>query len=157
MVTDVRDPALLVGDLAISVAANLIVARSVPAVRDQTTIELTWKCMRAPRSCGRSAAVADAASYRPSLSLSQMVQRILATAGFGNGTRNDQVGYGLVDPIRAATVELPARASATSQPAGRSTGLSALAGLAGALLVAVVAITIRGGNRRAWRSTRAPL
>lgn len=36
---------LMVGDLAISVAANLIVAMAAPAVRDQTTIELTWKCM----------------------------------------------------------------------------------------------------------------
>ncbi len=36
---------LMVGDLAISVAANLIVAVSAPAVSDQTTIELTWKCM----------------------------------------------------------------------------------------------------------------
>lgn len=36
---------LMVGDLTISVVANLIVAVSAPAVSDQTTVELTWKCM----------------------------------------------------------------------------------------------------------------
>ncbi|MGI8666960.1 MAG: sensor histidine kinase [Jatrophihabitans sp.] len=36
---------LMVGDLAISVAANLIVAVSAPAVSDQTTVELSWKCL----------------------------------------------------------------------------------------------------------------
>jgi signal transduction histidine kinase len=36
---------LMLGDLAISVVANLIVAVSAPAVSDQTTVELTWKCM----------------------------------------------------------------------------------------------------------------
>lgn len=36
---------LMIGDLAISVAANLLVAGSAPSVRDQTTVELTWKCM----------------------------------------------------------------------------------------------------------------
>ncbi|MEO6702019.1 MAG: ATP-binding protein [Jatrophihabitantaceae bacterium] len=36
---------LMLGDLAISVAANLIVAVSAPSVADQTTVELSWKCM----------------------------------------------------------------------------------------------------------------
>jgi signal transduction histidine kinase len=36
---------LMLGDLAISTVANLIVAVSAPAVSDQTTVELTWKCL----------------------------------------------------------------------------------------------------------------
>ncbi|MDQ2837123.1 MAG: hypothetical protein M3Y42_20165 [Actinomycetota bacterium] len=36
---------LMIGDLLISAAANLIVAVSAPAVSDQTTVELTWKCL----------------------------------------------------------------------------------------------------------------
>ena len=36
---------LMIGDLAISAAANLIVAGAAPAVADQTTVELTWKCL----------------------------------------------------------------------------------------------------------------
>ncbi len=118
--------------------------------------------------------IADVASYRPSLSLHQDVERVLATAGAGNGVRNDQVGWGLVDPVRALTAELPAtvtpqsmaavpgsrgravvaRPLVTSQPAGRSTGLVALAGLVGALAVALIAVTVRRGNRRGWRVSR---
>lgn len=118
--------------------------------------------------------VADVASYRPQLTMTQVVQRVLATAGYGNGQRSDQLGYGLVDPVRALTAELPASVTPAAMaaaepsrgrvvparpvpvagPAGRSTGLIALAGLILALVVALVAMTIRRGSSRGWRPTR---
>lgn len=118
--------------------------------------------------------IADVASYRPTLSLHQVVERVLATAGAGNGVRSDAVGWGLVDPIRALTASLPdsvtpqsmrsvpassgravvARPASSAGPAGRSTGLAALGGLVGALAVALVALTIRRGNRSQWKASR---
>lgn len=118
--------------------------------------------------------IADVASYRPSLSLTQVVQRVLATAGRGNGVRTEQLGWGLVDPLRALTAELPksvtpeamaasvaparrvlpARPVAVASPAGRSAGLVTLGGLVTALAVALVAVTIRRGGRRRWRAGR---
>ncbi len=46
----------------------------------------------------------------PQLSARQVMDRITATAHASAGGRDDQVGYGIVDPVAALTAELPDRA-----------------------------------------------
>ncbi len=119
--------------------------------------------------------LADVASYRPRLSPQQVLQRVLATAGASNGTRTDRLGWGLVDPVRALTAELPADVSPSSMagpaaspgrvrlgsppvgstPAGRHAGQLTFAGLVLALVIGLGAVTIRRGQRRGWRPERA--
>lgn len=119
--------------------------------------------------------LADVASYLPRLGPQQVLQRVLATAGASDGSRTDRLGWGLVDPVRALTAELPADVSPSSMtgpaapagrvrltgapvgstPAGRHAGQLTFAGLLLALVIGLGAVTVRRGQRRGWHPERA--
>lgn len=107
----------------------------------------------------------------PRLSPAQVVYRIEATA---DGRAGPGTGAGLVNPLEAVTAILPGTTSG-SQPPGTpepvsvataraaphlpiaaSLGIAAGA-LAGALMVALGAVTISRGKRRRWRAARAEI
>ncbi len=104
-------------------------------------------------------------AYRPKLSADQVRQRLEATADHPVGGRDDQVGYGVVNPYRAVTAVLdsgapPPTARPGALPAAASTPPAAghrtvllLAGVGVLLSVALllaVAVVPRG-RRRHWR------
>ncbi|MEO9239448.1 MAG: S8 family serine peptidase, partial [Jatrophihabitantaceae bacterium] len=122
--------------------------------------------------------LADVASYLPRLSRAQVLARVLATSGSSDGRRDDRVGWGLIDPVRALTAELPtdvspqsmagrpvvvagsvplARPVRASTPTGRRAGYLAAGGLTVALVIGLAAAAIRRGQRRGWRAERAKL
>jgi type VII secretion-associated serine protease mycosin len=109
----------------------------------------------------------------PSMPAAQVVARLERTAvPPGNGSRNDTVGYGTVNPFAALTATDVPAAGTQPHPAGTvpvlaahvaggaSSSGPALAGtlalLAGALLVGLGTLSVRGGRRRGWRAGALP-
>jgi membrane-anchored mycosin MYCP len=108
-------------------------------------------------------------AYRPMLSAAQVKHRIEATADHPAGALPDrQLGFGVVNPYRAVTEELPEEQQAVSGPTRppvplpmaatpgdhgpRDRALLGASALAlAALLVAAGAATVRAGYRRRWR------
>jgi type VII secretion-associated serine protease mycosin len=114
-------------------------------------------------------------SYRPHLTPAQIVNRLTLTASRPpGGGRDDQLGWGVLDPYAAVTSELPADAAGPGAvpvarppaavppaPAPVSTGSpyrwAAVLAVLGVLLAGMVvlgAMTVRRGRARAWRLGR---
>lgn len=110
---------------------------------------------------------------RPGLTPDQLIHRLDATADRpASGALPDpRVGWGVVDPYRAVTAELPGEATATSAPAPAApprpmtlpvahaapmspAERTALLALVGAVVLAVAvpaaALAVRAGRRRGW-------
>ncbi|WP_422770055.1 type VII secretion-associated serine protease mycosin [Plantactinospora sp. WMMC1484] len=108
-------------------------------------------------------------AYDPTLSPSQVAERIFRTADHPDGLWNPQVGHGVVNPVRAvgavrpAVAPAPATAGSVPRPAARPAPLRAVSvasaviavvGVALALLLLASVPVIRRGRRRGWRTTR---
>jgi membrane-anchored mycosin MYCP len=110
-------------------------------------------------------------AYDPSLSSAQVKARIERTADHPPQGRNDQVGYGVVNPIRALTTVFgsartpgPAQTGAVMAPAdmtdpdawrATAAGWATAGALLLALLILVAAPLLRRGRARHWRPGRA--
>jgi type VII secretion-associated serine protease mycosin len=108
-------------------------------------------------------------AYQPNLTPAQVAQRITLTADHPAGLRNDQVGYGVVNPVRAVgalavaapaatspvagQIRLPARAPAPHSTVARvAAWLAVSGGLVTVVVLAAVPI-VRRGRQRSWRAT----
>lgn len=122
-------------------------------------------------------AVAVLRSQRPDLTPDQVAAQLTYTADHPPTGRDPRLGWGTVDLVAAVTAALPAtvpspgaQVQVTAAPPsavaplaapgptpapGRLGGVLALAGVAGALVVCVVATTVVRGRRRGWRPGRA--
>lgn len=107
-------------------------------------------------------------AYHPDLTAEQVAARLIQTADRPPEGRNDQVGYGVVNPYRAVATLLGARANPspaavappplTADPLAfprRAAGWGALVGAVLASLLLLIPPTLRRGRRRGWRPTRA--
>lgn len=116
-----------------------------------------------------SATAALIRQYRPTLHADEVVARILATTDPAPGNRDsDEYGFGILDPYRAVTDQMPAPlavavpsspprlvADDARSPARRGTPIAiAIGALMFAGLVAFAASVTRAGNRRGWRPDR---
>ncbi|MHA3703173.1 S8 family serine peptidase [Jatrophihabitans sp. YIM 134969] len=122
-------------------------------------------------------AVAVLRSARPELTPDQVAAQLTFTADHPPNGRDPRLGWGTVDLVAAVTAELPATiaspgatgastaptrtaiAALAAPPAtpapDRTAGVLALSGVAGAVVVCIVAVTIRHGRRRRWKPGHA--
>lgn len=121
-------------------------------------------------------AVAVLRSARPELTPDQVAAQLTFTADHPPNGRDPRLGWGTVDLLAAVSADLPAAVAspgsedgATPRPStvaalpaplptpapDRTGGVIALSAVAGAVLVCIVAITIRHGRRRRWRPGHA--
>src|SRR5262249_35204126 len=107
-----------------------------------------------------SGVVALIRSRYPNLSARDVINRLVATADDrGPPGRDDQYGYGIVDPVKALTADVPlltptatpTTTAATLSVGGNSTNwtLIVLIGLSALLVVMLVAATVVGRRRTA--------
>jgi membrane-anchored mycosin MYCP len=109
-------------------------------------------------------------AYQPNLSAAEVVRRIEETADAPPGGRDDEVGYGVVNPYRAVGTVIEARGNRTARVTGQvpdprrdadplatAKRVAAWVAPCGVLLAAVLlmarAIVVRG-RRRDWRPGR---
>lgn len=121
-------------------------------------------------------AVAVLRSARPELTPDQVAAQLTFTADHPPNGRDPRLGWGTVDLLAAVTADLPAAVASPGSEAvpsvkpstiaalpapadtpapDRTAGVIALAAVAGAIVVCIVAITIRHGRRRRWKPGHA--
>lgn len=114
-----------------------------------------------------SGVVALVRSHHPDLSAAEVMRRVMLTADHPPSGRNDQVGYGMVNPYRAVSTVLGTRSNpppVTVEPAPpaqdplaaqkSAAGWVAIIGGAAAMTLLFGSRVVRSGRRRGWRPQR---